>query len=323
MDARYPEVEPYDHGMLDVGDGNAVYWETCGNPAGKPALVLHGGPGSGCNPSMRRYFDPAAYRIVLFDQRGCGRSRPHASDPAVSLAANTTQHLLADIERLRQYLAIDSWLVRGASWGSVLALAYAEEHPGHVTGMVLSAVGTGRCAEVELLTRGLGGLFPADWERFRDGVPENERDGSLAAAYSHLLNDGNGDVRDKAARHWCDWEEAMVPTSPRPDPRYADPRFRLAFARLVTHYWSNDHFLSDGVLLRRASELAAVPGIIVQGSLDLINLIGTPWQLAAAWPGCELVIIDAAGHGGSAAMDAAIVAATDRFAAGHGRAGHG
>src|SRR5580704_17327643 len=142
--------------MLDVGDGNLLYWETCGNPDGKPALVLHGGPGSGCTPGMRRYFDPKAYRIVLFDQRNCGRSKPHVSDPAVSLAANTTQHLLADIERLRQHLAIDSWLIRGASWGSVLALAYAEQYPELVTGMVLSGVGTGRRSEVELFTRGLG-----------------------------------------------------------------------------------------------------------------------------------------------------------------------
>ncbi len=328
MDARYPEIEPYAHGFLAVGDGNSMYWETCGNSAGKPALVLHGGPGSGCTAGMRRYFDPGAYRIVLFDQRGCGRSRPHVSDPAVSLAANTTQHLLADIERLRGHLAIDSWLVRGASWGSVLALAYAEQYPELVTALVLSGVGTGRRSEVELFTRGLGGLFPAAWARFRYGAPEGDRDGNLAAAYSRLLNGGNVDVRERAAQNWCDWEEAMVPTSPRPDPRYADPKFRLAFARLVTHYWSHDHFLEDGVLLRRAAVLEAVPGIIVQGSLDLINLLGTPWQLASAWPGCELIVVGETGHGGSAALDAAIVAATDRFAAedlggSRGQAGHG
>ena len=160
MDARYPEIEPYDHGLLDVGDGNAIYWETCGNPDGRPALVLHGGPGSGCTAGMRRYFDPAAYRIVLFDQRGCGRSTPHASDRTVSLAANTTQHLLADIERLRRHLAIDGWLIRGASWGSALALAYAEQHPQLVTALVLSGVGTGRRSEVELFTRGLGAPLP-------------------------------------------------------------------------------------------------------------------------------------------------------------------
>ena len=323
MDARYPEIDPYDHGLLDVGDGNAMYWEACGNPYGKPALVLHGGPGSGCTAGMRRYFDPGAYRIVLFDQRGCGRSKPHVSEPEVSLAANTTQHLLDDIERLRRHLAIDSWLIRGGSWGSVLALAYAEQYPELVTGLVLSGVGTGRRCEVELLTRGLGRLFPADWARFRDGASEADRDGNLAAAYSRLLTMGNEEVRAKAARDWCDWEDVIVPTSPRPDPRYADPRFRLAFARLVTHYWSNDHFLEDGVLLRRAALLEPVPGIVVQGSLDLINLLGTPWQLADAWPGCDLVLIEETGHGGSTALDAAIVAATDRFAARDGIVRHG
>jgi proline iminopeptidase len=323
MDGKYPEIEPYDHGFLDVGDGNAVYWEACGNPVGKPALVLHGGPGSGCTTRMRRYFDPAAYRIVLFDQRGCGRSKPHVSDPSVSLAANTTQHLLADIERLRHHLGIDRWLIRGNSWGSVLGLAYAEQYPELVAGLVLSGVGTGRRSEVQLFTRGLGALFPAAWARFRDAVPEGDRGGHLAAAYSRLINEGNEDIRANAASNWCAWEKAMVPTSPQPDPRYADPRFRLAFARLVTHYWSHDHFLDDGVLLQRAGVLEAVPGILIQGTLDLINLLGTPWQLAAAWPGSELILIEQTGHGGSAALDAAVVAATDRYAAGQRWTRHG
>jgi proline iminopeptidase len=318
---RYPEIEPYDHGLLDAADGNLVYWETCGNPAGKPALVLHGGPGSGCQPGMRRYFDPASYRIVLFDQRNCGRSRPHASDPSVSLAANTTSHLIADIEQLREHLAVDRWLVFGWSWGCALALAYAQAHTERVSEMVVTGAATGRGCEVELLTRGLGRLFPAGWARFRDGVPEADREGNLAGAYSRLLADADPAVRAKAARDWCDWEEAMLPTS-GPNPRYADPEFRLAFARLVTHYWSHDHFLPyDGVLLDEARLLAGVPGVVVQGNLDLINLVGTPWQLTAAWPGSELVLIDDAGHGGNAPLNAAIVAATDRFARVGGRRG--
>lgn len=175
-------------------------------------------------------------------------------------------------------------------------------------------VATGRTCEVELLTRGLGRLFPAGWARFRDGVPLGGREGSLAAAYSRLLADPDPAVRAKAARDWCDWEEAMLPTS-GPNPRYADPEFRLAFARLVTHYWSHDHFLPyDGVLLDEARLLGSVPGVLVQGNLDLVNLLGTPWQLTAAWPGSELVLIDDAGHGGNASLSAAIVAATDRFA---------
>jgi proline iminopeptidase len=314
-DNRYPEIEPYDQGMLDVGAGNLVYWETCGNPAGKPAVVLHGGPGSGCTPGMRRYFDPAAYRIVLFDQRNCGRSRPHASDPAVSLSANTTPHLIADIERLRNHLGIDRWLVFGGSWGCVLALAYAQHHTDRVSELVVTGIATGRQCEVDLLTKGLRGIFPADWARFRDAVPAAERDGDLAAAYSCLLNDHDPAVRAQAAKEWCCWEEAIVPTSPRPQPRYADPAFRLAFARLVTHYWRSGHFLpSDGVLLDEAGRLAVVPGVLIQGNLDLINLVGTPWHLTAAWPGSELILIDEAGHGGSASLDSAIVRATDRFA---------
>lgn len=318
----YPAIEPYHCGLLEAGDGNSVYWETCGNPDGKPALVLHGGPGSGCTAQMRQYFDPDAYRIVLFDQRNCGRSTPHASDPVVSLAHNTTRHLLADMELLRRHLAIDQWLLRGSSWGSVLALAYAEQYPQRVTGLVLSGVGTGRRCEVELFTRGLGRMFPEAWASFRDGVPETERDGSLPAAYSRLLHDSDPRVRARAARDWCDWEEAIIPTSPGPDPRYADPAFRLAFARLVTHYWSNDHFVDDGVLLSGAGRLGSVPGIVVQGSLDLINLLGTPWQLAAAWPGSELILIDETGHGGSTELTSAVVGATDRFAAGRGRSRH-
>ncbi len=313
MQDRYPELEPYDHGMLDVGDGNLVYWEACGNPDGKPAVVLHGGPGSGCTPGLRRYFDPGSYRIVLFDQRNCARSLPHASDPAVSLAANTTTHLLADIERLRAHLRIDRWLVFGWSWGCALALAYAQQHTERVTELAVTGTATARRSEVELLTRGLGSLFPAAFARFRAGVPEADQDGSLAAAYSRLLNDPDPAVRARAASDWCDWEEAMLPTSPR-NSRYDDAKFRMCFARLVTHYWSNDHFLRDGVLLAEAGRLHPVPGLIVQGSLDLINLVGSPWLLADAWPGSELLLIDDAGHGGNAALAAAIVAATDRFA---------
>jgi proline iminopeptidase len=312
----YDAIEPYDSGMLEVGDGNSIYWETCGSPSGKPALVLHGGPGSGCTASMRQYFDPDLYRIVLFDQRNSGRSRPHASDPAVSLAANTTAHLLADIELLRAYLGIRRWLVLGWSWGSALALAYAEQFTGHVSEAVLTGVGTGRNAEVELFTRGLGQLFPVPWRRFLDGVPAKCRDGSLAAAYSELLSSPDQAVREQAARNWCDWEEGMLPTSGH-NPRYDDPAFRLAFARIVTHYWSNGHFLRpDGVLLTDAPRLGAVPGKIIQGTLDLTNLVGTPWLLAAAWPGCQLVLIDDAGHGGSQRLLSAIVAATDSFAVG-------
>jgi proline iminopeptidase len=315
--ALYPTIEPYDEGMLDVGDGNLVHWEVCGNPDGKPALALHGGPGSGCTPAMRRYFDPDSYRIVLFDQRGCGRSMPHASDPATDLEANTTNHLLGDIERLRDRLDVDRWLVFGSSWGSTLALAYAERHPERVSEIVLTGVATTGRAEIEWITRGLGRMFPEAWARFRDGAPRAYRDGDLADAYARLLHDPDPSVREQAARDWCAWEDALVVLHPsdRPNPRYDDPRFRMAFARLVTHYWRHAAWLEEGVLVRDADRLAGIAGVMVHGRLDLGSPLVTPWELARAWPGSELVIVDGVGH---AALDPAIidhiVAATDRFA---------
>ncbi len=314
---RYPEIEPYEHGLLDVGDGHRVYWETCGNPAGKPALVLHGGPGSGCTPGPRRAFDPAAYRVVLFDQRGCGRSLPHAGATADALIGNTTDHLVADIERLREHLGIDRWLLFGGSWGSVLGLVYAERHPERVAEMVLMGIATGRRAETDLLTRGLGRLFPEAWRSFREGVPATARDGDLAAAYARLLVDPDPAVCDRAARAWTAWEDAIIPNTP-PSPRFADPAYRLAFARIVTHFWSHGSWLDEGSVLRDAGTLAGIPAVLVQGVLDLGNLLGTPWELARAWPGAELVLIDDAGHNTTDGMRQALVAATDRFAARRG-----
>ncbi|MEV5710812.1 prolyl aminopeptidase [Actinoallomurus sp. NPDC052274] len=312
----YPEIEPYDHGMLDVGDGQRVYWEVCGNPNGRPAVALHGGPGSGCGPWWRRRFDPEAYRVVLFDQRGCGRSTPHASAPVVDLSANTTDHLIADIELLRRHLAIDRWLVLGGSWGSTLGLAYAERHPDRVSELVLFAVGMTRRWEVEWITRDVGRLFPEQWARFREGVPAADRDGSLVEAYSRLLHDPDPAVRERAARDWCAWEDSHVAVRPdhRPDPRYEDPAFRMCFARLVTHYWRHAAFLGDDVLLRDARRLAGIPGVLIHGRLDASSPLHTAWELSRAWPDSELIVIEDAGHGGGGMTDA-IVAATDRFAA--------
>jgi proline iminopeptidase len=316
MDRLYPLIEPYDTGMLDVSDGNLVYWEVCGDPAGKPAVVFHGGPGSGCVPSWRRYFDPASYRVVLFDQRGCGRSTPHASDPAVDLALNTTEHLITDIERLREHLAIDRWLVAGGSWGSTLALAYAERFPERISEMVLFSVATTTTRDVRWVTRNVGRYFPVAWVRFRDGVPAAERDGDLVAAYYRLLHDPDPVVRAKAAGDWCRWEEAHVAVRPdhRPDPRYDDPRFRMAFARLVTHYWHHAAFLEDGALIRDAGRLAGIPGILIHGRIDLSSPLDVPWLLSQAWPGSELIAIDDAGHGaGQPGIGEAVLAAIERF----------
>jgi proline iminopeptidase len=318
MDRLYPQIEPYDEGVLDVGDGNLIYWEVCGNPAGKPAVMFHGGPGSGCAPSWRRYFNPAAYRVVLFDQRGCGRSAPHASDPAVDLATNTTEHLIADIERLREHLGFGRWLVVGGSWGSTLALAYAERLPECVSEMVLFSVVTTSPTEVRWATRGVGRYFPAEWSRFQNGVPATERDGDLVAAYYRLLHDPDPAVREKAARDWCRWEDVHVAvrSDHRPDPRYADPRFRMAFARLVTHYWHHAAFLEDGALLRDAGRLAGIAGVLVHGRMDLSSRLDVPSRLSQAWPGSELIVIDDAGHGaGQPGMRDAVVTAIDRFAA--------
>jgi proline iminopeptidase len=316
MRGRYPEIEPYDYGMLDVGDGNQVYWETCGNPAGKPAVVLHGGPGSGCTPGWRRYFAPVAYRIVLIDQRGCGRSTPHVSDPAVDLATNTTHHLLADIEQLREHLGIERWLVFGGSWGSTLGWAYAEKHPERVSELVLfSVVGTTR-REVEWVTRDMGRVFPEQWERFRDGVPAAERDGSLVDAYSRLLEGPDPAVREQAARDWCAWEDTHVAIQAdhKPDPRYEDPVFRMVFARLVTHYWRHAAWLEDGILLREAGKLAGIPGVLVHGRLDVSGPPDVAWTLAKAWPDAKLFLVDDAGHGaGDPGMTERLIEATDRF----------
>lgn len=317
MSVRYPEIEPYAQGLLDVGDGHRLYWETCGNPAGKAALVLHGGPGSGCTPGWRRFFDPAAYHIVLFDQRGCGRSTPHASDPRVDLATNTTHHLIADIERLRQHLGIERWLVFGGSWGSTLGLAYAEAYAERVSELVLFSVVTTTQREVEWVTRDMGRLFPAEWARFRDGVPAAARDDKLAAAYGDLLQDPDPAVREQAAINWCAWEDTHVSLVPgyEPDPRYRDPVFRMAFSRLVTHYWRHAAWLVDGVLLREAPTLAGIPGVLVQGKLDVSGPPDIAWQLAQTWPDAEFVLVDDAGHGsGDASTDGVLVAATNRFA---------
>jgi proline iminopeptidase len=314
----YPAIEPHDSGMLPVGEGHSVHWEVCGNPEGKAAVVLHGGPGSGCTPGHRRLFDPERYRLVLLDQRGCGRSTPHAADPAVSLEANTTWHLVADLERLRANLGIERWLVYGNSWGSTLALAYAERHPAAVTEVVLLAVGMTRPEEIDWLYHGAGRFFPGPWATFRDGVPADQRTGDQVAAYHGLLADPDPEVRDRAAEAWCAWEDAVVSPGPDapPNPRYADPRFRMAFARIVTHYFHHRAWLDDGTLLRDAHRLRGIPGVLIHGRLDISSPLATACELSRAWPGSELVVVDAGHLGTAPAMYGAVLDATDRFAAG-------
>lgn len=310
-------VEPYRTGMLDVGDGNRIYWEACGNPAGTPALAVHGGPGSGLVPGMRRPFDANRYQTVLFDQRGCGRSTPHAGDPDVALDVNTTDHLIADIETLRAHLGIDSWVVVGWSWGTTLALAYAQAYPERVTAMVLVAITTTSPSDVTWITRDVGRLFPAEWARFRDALPASDRDGSIVDGYARLLADPDPAVRDKAARDWCDWEESHIrlATETRPNPRFGDPSYRMCFARLVTHYWRHGAWRQEGELLAGVERIAHIPAVLVHGRLDVSSPADNAWKLAESWPAASLHMVPGIGHSAGGAVSDRVVAALDRFAA--------
>jgi proline iminopeptidase len=319
MRDAYPEIEPYEHGRLDVGDGNLVYWETCGNPDGKPAVVLHGGPGSGCSPWWRTLFDPSAYRIVLFDQRNSGRSTPHASEPDIDLTSNTTANLIADIEQLREHLDIDRWLVLGASWGSTLALAYAVTHPDRISEMVLFGVTTGRHSEMDWTFRGGNAVFfPEQWDRLLAGLPADQRNGDVVAAYSRLLHDPNPAIRLKATEDWCLWESATPnwPPTTGLTGRFTDPAYALAFARIVTHYIRHNCWLEDGSLLGNADRLTDIPGVLVNGRFDFQAPIANAWELKRVWPRAELVIVDDAGHSGSAELFGEVVRATDQLAPG-------
>jgi len=312
----YPEVEPYDHGMLSAGDGNLIYWECCGAPSGKPALVLHGGPGSGCSPWFRRLFDPSAYRVVLFDQRNSGRSRPHAADPTTDLSTNTTQHLLGDIESLRRRLGVERWLVLGGSWGSALGLAYAETHPEHVSEMILFGVTSARRSEVDWLFRGgIARFFPEQWSRLVAAGRSAGREVDVAEAYAVLLGDPDPEVRRRAAFEWCLWESATPHWPPHEglDRRFQDPDYAMAFARIVTHYVRHDLFLEDDVLIRNAGALTKVPGVLINGRFDFQSPIANAWELQRAWPRAELVIVDEAGHAAGEGIGREIVRATDRF----------
>ena len=317
MAVLYPPIEPYDQGMLDVGNGNLVHWETCGNPEGKPALVVHGGPGSGCSARMRQAFDPDRYRAVLFDQRGCGRSTPHASDPTTDMSHNTTEHLIRDMERLREHLGIECWLLHGGSWGSTLILAYAQRHPDRVSEIVIVSVTTTRRSEIDWLYQGVARFFPEEWERFRAGVSEAERDGDLVAGYARLMENPDPQVRADAMASWCAWEDTVLSLEPggKPGPFSNRPLAdQLALVRICAHYFAHGAWLEEGALLRDAGRLAGIPGVLIHGRLDLSGPLDTAWRLARAWPDAELVAIADAGHKGSDSMRAMVLSALDRFA---------
>ncbi|QFZ24459.1 prolyl aminopeptidase [Saccharothrix syringae] len=301
--------------MLDVGDGNLVYWEESGNPGGKPVVGLHGGPGTGCSPAMRRRFDPRVYRVILFDQRGCGRSVPHAAEWSTDLSVNTTAHLVADVERLRVARGVERWMVFGASWGSTLGLRYAQLFPHRVSEVVLVAVTTGRWAELSWLYHGLGVFFPEEHARFRAGAGGGAVD--LVAAYDGLLNDPDPVVRERAATDWTEWEASIVSLRPghRRGARWADPVWRMGFARLAAHFFAHRVWLPDGRVLADVGRLRGIPAVLVHGRWDLQGPVGTAWELARAWPGAELVVVPGASHAASdPGMAEAVVAATGRFA---------
>lgn len=322
----YPEIEPYASGHLDVGDGQQIYWETSGNPDGKPAVFVHGGPGGGTSPAQRRFFDPARYRIVLFDQRGCGQSRPHIADGA-DLAVNTTPHLIADMERLRTHLGIDRWQVFGGSWGSTLGLAYAQAHPDRVTELVLRGIFLLRRSEIDwYYNGGAAHIYPDLWESYLEPIPVDERDGDLVAAYHRLLTSGDAATARAAARAWTGWEQATSYLLPRPDeesdgssaddPQKKDTdRFDLAFASIENHYFVNHGFLRDGQLLDEIDTIASIPGVIVQGRYDVVCPMRSAWDLHRAWPAADLRIVADAGHASyEPGIRHHLIEATDRFA---------
>ncbi|MFC7302271.1 prolyl aminopeptidase [Cognatiluteimonas weifangensis] len=313
MHTLYPEIEPYDTGILDVDARHRLYYEQCGNPAGKPVVLLHGGPGGGCSAKMRRFHDPAKYRIILFDQRGSGRSTPHAD-----LVDNTTWHLVADIETLRNRLGIDKWQVFGGSWGSTLALAYAEKHPQVVTELVLRGIFMLRRWELEwFYQEGANRLFPDAWEHYIAAIPPVERADLISAFHRRLTSDDEA-TRLAAARAWAVWEGATSFLHVDPDfvTGHEDPAFALAFARIENHYFVNGGFFEvEDQLLRDAPAIADIPGVIVHGRYDVVCPIQNAWDLHKAWPKSELIINPGSGHSAFEAEHVhALVTATDRFA---------
>ncbi|WP_417564322.1 alpha/beta fold hydrolase [Microbacterium sp.] len=333
----YPPIEPHAHGWVHRPDGAEIFWEESGAPGGRPALYLHGGPGGGLGRGgYRRRFDPAVYRTIGIDQRGCGRSRPLATDDLAHLDGNTTAALIADIEAVREHLGVERWLVHGVSWGSTLALAYALAHPDHVAEVIVAAVTTTSREEVEWITETVGAVFPEAWERFAAVRRTGER---VVDAYARLLRDPDPQVRARAADEWDAWEATHVSLDPlhstftpgqrqpgpvqpaplqpaplQPAPLHEDATARAVFATLVTHYWAHDGFLTGADrILNRVGELAGIPGVLIHGRHDVSGPAITAWRLHRAWPGSRLHIVETEGHGGPEMMEL-VAQAADAFA---------
>lgn len=308
----YPAIEPYHKGRLQVGDGHELYYEECGNPRGKPAVFLHGGPGAGCGADARRFFNPDVYRVVLFDQRGCGRSTPHAS-----LDNNTTWDLVADIEVLRAALQIRRWQVFGGSWGSTLALAYAQAHPEHVSELILRGIFLGRESELAwLYQQGTNQLFPDQWQHFIAPIPRSERRDLLGAYHRRLIGSDSA-LQAQAAKAWAVWEGAtsqLIPQDAHIEAFSAD-KTALAVARIECHYFINSCFLEDNQLLSNIARVRSIPAVIVQGRYDALCPVVNAWELSRAWPEAKLRIVPDAGHSAFEPGNVhELITATDTFA---------
>jgi len=306
----YPPIEPYETGRLRRDPPHDLYYELCGDPLGQPAVFLHGGPGAGASPDHRRFFDPAHYRVAVFDQRGAGRSTPLGE-----LAANTTPHLIGDIEALREHLGIERWLVFGGSWGSTLALAYAEAHPERVTGLVLRGIFLCRRTEIDWFLYGMRWIYPETWRRFAEHLPEAERDDLLHSYYRRLI-DPDPAVHMPAARAWSTYEGACSTLLPSPETvaAFGQDTMALGLARIEAHYFVNDIFMEDGALLANVGRLRGIPGVIVQGRYDVVCPIATADELHRAWPEAEYTVVPDAGHSAmEPGVRKALIAATERF----------
>ena len=301
------EAAPIDaSGLLQTGDGHEVFWELSGNHAGIPAVYLHGGPGGTLGSGgYRTKLDPTRFRVIGLDQRGCGRSRPHVTAAGYDYGLNTTTHLISDLELLREHLRVDRWLVNGVSWGSTLALAYAQAHPDRVLGIVLMAVTTTSRAEVESITETVGAVFPEAWDRLAShaedaGVGYVRGQSRLVEVYAGLLRSPEAELRDAASSAWVEWEDHHVSIGEggyRRNPRWEDPEYRRCFAALVTHYWANDGFL-DPPILERVDRLSDIPATLIHGRRDISGPVVVAWKLHRAWPRSELIIDEGEGHGG-------------------------
>lgn len=308
----YPEITPFETGTLDTGDGHSVYWERVGTKGAKPAVFLHGGPGGGFSASHRRLFDPALYDVILFDQRGCGKSTPYAS-----LENNTTWHLVSDIEKLREMIGVDKWLVFGGSWGSTLALAYAETHPNRVSELVVRGIYTLTKAELSWYYQlGVSEMFPDKWEKFVAPIPEAERHDMMGAYRKRLVGDDK-QAQIEAALAWSNWEGQTITLLPEPETsdKFGEDGFALAFARIENHYFVHAGWMDEGQLLRDAHKLADIEGVIVHGRYDMPCPAKYAWALHKAWPRAEFHLIEGAGHAYSepGILDQ-LIRATDRFA---------